>query len=443
MRRDCFLVALFSCVAPVLTTAATCPCWDGVIQDIQASELVADGLCNNPSLVAQRLEECINRERCTSVAVREQEHRLAELCGTGRGNVGLRWAKGLRRRDDQPDPPDATDAPSIVIVIKDPGTTTEATSTNTKKNTGKPTPTPTKTTSKPSPTTTTKSSSTTSSTTESSTSTSTSTETSTTATTTSSTSSASSTTPTSSSTAPAASATQTSTPSGSGMGPASIAAASVFGAFAVGCIIFLAFVCTRRIKRNRDAHKKESMNEQLLGGGIKSSHRSTSGSSRSMHDTDSMFAGRNDPAANIPLTDRQTGYRGVYPPANNSYQQAPQYDPRDAYNPDGDYGDIGQHRSPYATYTPPYSASHSPAPEQYQGYRSTSATYADQNQNWAAAPIAPIRNMRSASTNSSHLNLPSALTPGEYQGGYPPSEYATGGYAPQYPTTASRSRPGS
>ncbi|KAI9768364.1 MAG: hypothetical protein M1840_004973 [Geoglossum simile] len=428
----------------------TCPCWSGIIQDIQTSKLAGDDLCNEPSLVAWRFEECLGRERCTSVAVGEQEHRLAEFCSTDTNSIDLRWAEGLRRRSDDPpldgapEPTPTEAAPTGDTATVDPGTTDDPPSTKpppkskhpasakTTSQTHHPTPTISKVASP------TKSSATTSTTTtESSTSTSTSTET--TSTTTSTSTSA-----TPSATAPAASATQTSSPSGSGMGPGSIAAASVFGAFAVGCVAFLAFVCTRRIKRNRESQKKESMNEQLLGGGPKSSQRSTSGSSRSIHDTESMFADRSDPAANIPLADRQRGYApGLYPQSNNSYQQTPQYEPTDTYNSNGDYGDIGQHPSPYTTYSPPYSVPHSPGPEQYQSYRSTSATYQGQNQAWSAVPIAPIRNMRNPSTSSSHLNLPASLTPGEHQGFYPPSGYAAGGYAPQYPTAVPRSRSGS
>ncbi|KAH0537630.1 hypothetical protein FGG08_005581 [Glutinoglossum americanum] len=462
MRRDYFLGALFSLIVPVLTTAA-CPCWDEIIQDVhslpEASKLVEGRLCDDPSLLVKRFEQCIDRERCAFVDVRDpdQERWFREICNVDRNNIDLRQVE-LRRRDDNQDPPSDSPPPDITIVTITPSDSPTPSDAPTPPS-DTPAPPPKKGSSAKAATTTshsakhtTKASTTTdasSTTTDSSSS-----DSSTSSTTTAESSSTSITTststtsePSSSPTAPAASATLTSS-SGPNMGPGSIAAATIFSTFAAGCIGFLIFVCFRRIRRDRQSRKKESMDEQLLGGAAKpgsgGSHRSASGSSRSIHDTESMFGDRNGSVANIPLADRQSGYpQRLYPLGNNAYHQAPQYEPRDAYGPNGDSGDLGRQPSPYSNYSPPYSAPHSPAPEQFHSYRSPSATYTDQNQAWAAAPIAPIRNMRSGSMSSTHLNLPMALTSGEPPAAHGAPGYAVGGYPSQNPSRpSSRSRLG-
>ncbi|KAI9864866.1 MAG: hypothetical protein M1813_002637 [Trichoglossum hirsutum] len=449
MKRDYILAALSGWIVPILTTTATCPCWNEIIRDVHpSSKVAASGLCENPSLFAQRFEECVTRERCGSLRVRDQERWFRELCDTDRDDVGLRRAEELRRRADGDD---NSNSNSISIENDNtPDDTSTTTTEDVESDTPTPTPTPKKAsvttdpiksptkhptkppaTSIPPPTKTAASSSSTSSpkTTGSST---TSTESSSTSTTTSVDTTS---TPTSSPTAPAASATQTSTSSGPAMGPASIAAATIFSAFAAGCIGFLAFVCFRRVRRSRQSQKKGPMGEQLLGGAAKSSsggsYRNVSGSSRSIHDTQSMFSDHNDSAASIPLADRHSGYaQRLYPLGSNAYHPAPQYEPRDTYNPNGDHGDLGQQPTAYSIY------SQNPAPEQYHSYWSPPNAQSSHDQGWNAAPIAPIRNMRSGSGSSSHLNLPASLTPGEQHVAYGTSGSAAGGYSHQYtPTT--------
>ncbi|KAH0552944.1 hypothetical protein GP486_006858 [Trichoglossum hirsutum] len=474
MRHDYTLVALFGWVVPILTTTTTttCPCWSEIIRDAHPSSTVAEsGLCGNPSLLAQRFEECIARERCGSVQVKDQERWFRELCDADGDDVGLQWVEELRRRDGNDDNNNNSNGNSNSNsnsnsdnnsnnsndnnISSDDNTPT----TTEDKPPDPPTPTPKKpsvppavsTKSPPKPPATsaappTKASSassaasTKSSDTKSST---TSTDSSSTSTTTSA-STTSTSTSKSSPTAPAASATQTSS-SGPAMGPASIAAATVFSAFAAACIGFLIFVCFRRIKRNRQSQKKGPMGEQLLGGAAKAgsgSQRNVSGSSRSIHDTQSMFSDHNDSAASIPLTDQHSSYsQRSYPLGSTAYHPAPQYEPRDTYNPNGDYGDLGQQPNPYSTY------SYNPSPERFHSHWSPPNAHSGHDQGWNAAPIAPIRNMRGMSASSSHHNLPAALTPGEQPMAYGAPELATGGgYPRQYTPTSSsppRSRYGS